>query len=106
MQKQGKIRNVTESIIGVNYLRPTPAMLFDMLDGNPIPTYRHAYLTIGEDVSKETVTTHRDSNTGEMYAILMSKLVDRANMELKIVPEFCSREYWNEQAKMNGIDPR
>ncbi len=106
MRKQGRIRDVSESVIGVNYLRPTPAMLFDMFDANPIPTYSHDYLKIGEDVSEEIVTTHRDSNTGEMYAILMSKLVDRANMELKIVPEFCSREYWNEQAKMNGIEPR
>jgi hypothetical protein len=38
-------------------------------------------------------------------AMVMSKL-DRSTMKFNIVPELCTREYWNEQAEMNDVEPR
>jgi hypothetical protein len=106
MQRQGKVTKVTDCLVRVHLLRPTAAMLFDAMAGNPIPTYQLVHSKIGEEVSEDVVRTHRDLQTGDMYAILMSKLVDRQNMKMKIVPEFCTREYWNQQAEMNAVDPK
>lgn len=106
MERQGKVIEVTNTVVRVHLLRPTAAMLFDAMGGNPIPTYQLVCWKVGEELSEDAIRTHQDSQTGDMYAILMSKLLDKQNMEMKIVPEFCSREYWNQQAGMNGVDPQ
>lgn len=103
MQRKGLITDVTSTRVRVHLLRPLAAAMYDMMGGNPIPTYSLAIWTIGNEVSKEQVEKHRDSTSGDLYAVVMSKL-DRSTMKMNIVPELCSREYWNEQAELNDVE--
>ena len=87
--------------VGVHLLRPAAAVIFDALRGDPHPIYQYVSWKIGVDVSPGDVATHRDSQTGQLYAILMSE-----GAEMKVVPNLCSRADWNEQADYNDVPRR